>query len=147
MGGIRRGPVRSRAVGPLGPGPSLTAATALPTMWTMNWLAGSPGDRRSPEPGGYDRSGAWVVDHAVRALATGCAERYRHVPPAGAVVLGPESLSVRLTTPDEAPPPSDQSITVPSVTATGAFETVLVESPTYHLALRILRNSAAGCAI
>jgi hypothetical protein len=66
-------------------------------MWTMN--------RRLPEPGTYDRSGAWVVDHAVRALATACAEQYRPVPPVGAVVLGPESVSVRLTTPDEAPPP------------------------------------------
>jgi hypothetical protein len=74
-------------------------------MWTMNLLGRSAGDRRSPEPGGYDRSGAWTVDHAVRALATGCAERDRVVPPVGAVVLGPESVSVRLTTPDEAPPP------------------------------------------
>jgi hypothetical protein len=71
----------------------------------MNWLGRSPGDRRSPEPGTYDRSGAWIVDHAVRALATGCAERYRPVPPVGAVVLAPEAVSVRLTTPDEAPPP------------------------------------------
>jgi len=74
-------------------------------MWTMNWQAGSPGDRRAPEPGAYDRSGAWIVDHAVRALATGCAEQYRHLPLVGAVVLGPEAVSVRLTTPDEAPPP------------------------------------------
>jgi hypothetical protein len=66
-------------------------------MWTMN--------RRAPEPGTYDRSGAWTVDHAVRALATGCAEQHRHLPPVGAVILGPESVSVRLTTPDEAPPP------------------------------------------
>lgn len=76
----------------------MTAFTGLPTMWTMN-------ERRAPEPGAYDRSGAWIVDHAVRALATGCAERYRPLPAVGAVILGPESLSVRLTTPDDAPPP------------------------------------------
>ena len=62
-------------------------------------------NRSSLDPGTYDRSGAWIVDHAVRALATGCAEGERPVPPVGAVVLGPENVSVRLTTPDEAPPP------------------------------------------
>jgi hypothetical protein len=71
----------------------------------MNWLGRSPGDRRSPEPGAYERSGAWTVDHAVRALATGCAQRHRPVPAVGAVVLGPEAVAMRLTTPDEAPPP------------------------------------------
>lgn len=97
MGGAGSGPVEIHGVGPVGPRASLTAAAALPTMWTMN--------RRAPEPGTYDRSGAWTVDHAVRALATGCAEQHRHLPPVGAVILGPESVSVRLTTPDEAPPP------------------------------------------
>jgi hypothetical protein len=53
----------------------------------------------------HERSGAWTVDHAVRVLATGCAGRQRPVPPVGAVVLGAESVTVRLTTPDEAPPP------------------------------------------
>lgn len=53
----------------------------------------------------YERSGAWTVDHAVRVLATGCAEARRTVPAVGAVVLGPESVTLRLTTPDEAAPP------------------------------------------
>jgi hypothetical protein len=71
----------------------------------MNWLGRSTADRRPPESGSYDRSGAWMVDHAVRTIAAGCAEQYRHLPPVGAVVLGPETVSVRLTTPDETPPP------------------------------------------
>ncbi len=50
------------------------------------------------------RSGAYTVDHALRVLATGCAERRRPIPAAGAVVLGPASVLLRLTTPDEAPP-------------------------------------------
>ncbi|MFD0518506.1 hypothetical protein [Paractinoplanes durhamensis] len=53
----------------------------------------------------YERSGAWTVDHALRVLATGCAEWQRPVPAAGAVVLGPDALMLRLTTPDETPPP------------------------------------------
>jgi hypothetical protein len=94
----------------------LTAATVPLTIsiglgtgplreWTMNRLGRSAGDRRSPAPGTHERSGAWTVDRAVRVLATGCAERRRPVPPVGAVVLGPEAVRVRLTTPDEAPPP------------------------------------------
>jgi hypothetical protein len=53
----------------------------------------------------YERSGAWTVDHAVRVLATGCADRPRPVPAVGALVLSAESVTLRLTTPDEAPPP------------------------------------------
>ena len=53
----------------------------------------------------HEGSGAWAVDRAVRALATGCAEARRFAPPAGALVLGPESVKLRLTTPDEAAPP------------------------------------------
>ncbi|MDW5323205.1 hypothetical protein [Plantactinospora sp. KLBMP9567] len=53
----------------------------------------------------YERSGAWTVDHAVRVLAAGCAQRHRPVPAVGAVVLGPESVMLRLATPDEAAPP------------------------------------------
>ncbi|MFG1777016.1 hypothetical protein ACGFIR_21620 [Micromonospora sp. NPDC049051] len=71
----------------------------------MTWLGRSPGDRRSPEPAAHERAGAWTVDRAVRVLATGCAERQRPVPAVGAVLLGPEAVVLRLTTPDEAPPP------------------------------------------
>src|SRR5919204_2983877 len=53
----------------------------------------------------YERSGAWTIDHAMRVLATGCAEWHRPVPAVGAVILSPESVMLRLTTPDEAPPP------------------------------------------
>lgn len=53
----------------------------------------------------YERSGAWTIDHAVRVLATGCAAWRRQVPAVGAVVLGPESVTLRLATPDEAAPP------------------------------------------
>lgn len=49
-------------------------------------------------------SDAWAVDRAVRALATACAEQGRGVPDAIAVVLGPEIVTVRLSTPDEAAP-------------------------------------------
>lgn len=52
-----------------------------------------------------ERSGAWAVDHALRVLAAGCVERQRPVPAAGAVVLGPDTVTLRLTTPDETPPP------------------------------------------
>ncbi|MFF5055233.1 hypothetical protein ACFY1S_18830 [Micromonospora sp. NPDC000663] len=71
----------------------------------MSWLGRSPGDLRSPESGAHERSGAWTIDRAVRALATGCADGQRAVPAVGAVVLGPEAVVLRLTTPDEAPPP------------------------------------------
>jgi hypothetical protein len=62
-------------------------------------------DRRAPAPGPHERSGAWTVDHAIRVLATGCFEYGRPVPRTGALILGPESVILRLTTPDEAPPP------------------------------------------
>ncbi|WP_430789559.1 hypothetical protein [Actinoplanes sp. G11-F43] len=53
----------------------------------------------------HERSGAWTVAHAARALATACDEWQRPLPRVGALVLGPESVTLRLTTPDEAPPP------------------------------------------
>ncbi|GGK95893.1 hypothetical protein [Mangrovihabitans endophyticus] len=53
----------------------------------------------------YQQSGAWAVDQAMRVLATGCAAECRPAPAAGAVVLGSESMLVRMTTPDEAAPP------------------------------------------
>ncbi|MDG4834710.1 hypothetical protein O7627_36180 [Solwaraspora sp. WMMD1047] len=71
----------------------------------MSWLGRATVDRRPADQGGHERSGAWTVDRAVRVLATGCAEAQRPVPAVGALVLGPESLSLRLTTPDETPPP------------------------------------------
>ncbi|MGA3524422.1 hypothetical protein [Melissospora conviva] len=71
----------------------------------MKWLGRSPGDRRAPEPGSYEQSGAWTVDRAIRALTTGCAAHQRPVPAVGAVVLGPETVALRLTTPDENPAP------------------------------------------
>ncbi|WP_433389172.1 hypothetical protein [Micromonospora sp. KLBMP9576] len=71
----------------------------------MNRLGRPPGDLRSPEPGAHERSGAWTIDRAVRTLATGCAEWQRPVPAVGAVLLAPESVVLRLTSPDETPPP------------------------------------------
>ncbi|GAA1625593.1 hypothetical protein [Actinoplanes couchii] len=59
---------------------------------------------RPPAQGTQQRSGAWTVDHAVRALATACAEWQRPVPQVGALVLGPDSVMLRLSCPDEAPP-------------------------------------------
>jgi hypothetical protein len=53
----------------------------------------------------YDSSGAWTVDRAVRALATACAQQARPAPAVGAAILGPQSVMVRLATPDETPPP------------------------------------------
>ncbi|BEL03705.1 hypothetical protein Q0Z83_018960 [Actinoplanes sichuanensis] len=49
-------------------------------------------------------SDAWAVDRAARALATACAQQGRSVPDTIAVVLGPEAITVRLATPDEAAP-------------------------------------------
>jgi hypothetical protein len=49
-------------------------------------------------------SDAWAVDRAAQALATACAQQGRAVPDAIAVVLGPESITVRLATPDESAP-------------------------------------------
>ncbi|GAA2864462.1 hypothetical protein Acy02nite_71560 [Actinoplanes cyaneus] len=51
------------------------------------------------------RSGAWIVDHAIRALATGRAAQGEPFPQVGAVVLGSGAVSLRLTTPAAAPPP------------------------------------------
>ncbi|WP_433788944.1 LysM peptidoglycan-binding domain-containing protein [Actinoplanes sp. CA-252034] len=49
-------------------------------------------------------SDAWAVDRAARALATACAQQGRAVPDTIAVVLGPEAVTIRLATPDEAAP-------------------------------------------
>ncbi|MEV4281408.1 hypothetical protein [Actinoplanes xinjiangensis] len=49
-------------------------------------------------------SDAWAVDRAARALATACAQQGRAVPDTIAVVLGPEAITIRLATPDEAVP-------------------------------------------
>lgn len=56
-------------------------------------------------PGTPQRSGAWAVDHAIRVLATACAERQRPLPRVGALILGSDSVTLRLAAPDEAPPP------------------------------------------
>ena len=66
---------------------------------------GRPVRAASPRATSYESSGAWTVDRAVRALATACARRSRPVPAAGALVLGPDSVQLRLVTPDEAAPP------------------------------------------
>jgi hypothetical protein len=49
-------------------------------------------------------SDAWTVDRAARALATACAQQGREVPETVALVLGPETVTLRLATPDEAAP-------------------------------------------
>ena len=59
----------------------------------------------TPPTASWKASGAWTVDRAVRALATACVRQSRPVPAAAAVVLEPESVALRLATPDEAPPP------------------------------------------
>ncbi|GAA2555206.1 hypothetical protein GCM10010435_27200 [Winogradskya consettensis] len=68
-------------------------------------LSGRAAVVRETAAAGGQRSGAWIVDHAIRALAAGCAERGRRLPDVGAVVLGTDAVSLRLTTPDLAPPP------------------------------------------
>jgi hypothetical protein len=70
----------------------------------MTWR-GRTAPAAQPRAASYESSGAWTVDRAVRALATACAQRSRPVPALGALVLGPESVQLRLVTPDEAPPP------------------------------------------
>jgi hypothetical protein len=49
-------------------------------------------------------SDAWTVDRAARALATACAQQGREVPETVALVLGPETVTARLATPDEGAP-------------------------------------------
>jgi hypothetical protein len=70
----------------------------------MTWR-GRPAGTAQPRAASYESSGAWTVDRAVRALATACAQQSRPVPALGALILGPESVQLRLVTPDEAPPP------------------------------------------
>jgi hypothetical protein len=71
----------------------------------MKWLArASETPPVAGERPAGERSGAWTVAHAARALATGCFEAGRPLPEVGAVALGPDSVLLRLTTPDGAPP-------------------------------------------
>ncbi|GIE29288.1 hypothetical protein Ait01nite_023330 [Actinoplanes italicus] len=49
-------------------------------------------------------SDAWTVDRAARALATACVQQGREAPETVALVLGPETVTLRLATPDEAAP-------------------------------------------
>ncbi|GLY02356.1 hypothetical protein [Actinoplanes sp. NBRC 101535] len=64
-----------------------------------------PAAQDSHEPRAYERAGAWTVDRAVRALATGCRQQGRPAPGIGTVELGPATITLRLTGPDLAPPP------------------------------------------
>lgn len=68
-------------------------------------LSGRAAVVRPADASGAQRSGAWIVDHAIRALAAGCAEQGRPLPGVGAVILGLDALSLRLTSPDTTPPP------------------------------------------
>ncbi|MFI1995893.1 hypothetical protein [Actinoplanes sp. NPDC020271] len=56
-------------------------------------------------PPGRRRSGAWIVDHAIRALATGRAVQGKPFPQVGVVVLGSGAVSLRLIAPAGSPPP------------------------------------------
>jgi hypothetical protein len=55
-------------------------------------------------PPAMNDSDAWTVDRAARALATACAQQGREAPETVALVLGPETVTLRLATPDEAAP-------------------------------------------
>lgn len=72
-----------------------------------NWLARMRRSRRAEPrsgPGPRTDHGLWTVDRVVRVLATACDRENRAVPVAHAVVVGPDTVWLRLRTPDERPP-------------------------------------------
>ncbi len=72
-----------------------------------NWLARLRRSRRTgPRTGPALRAdhGLWTVDRVVRVLATACDRENRGVPVAHMIIVGPDTVWLRLRTPDERPP-------------------------------------------
>ncbi|MBM6406059.1 hypothetical protein JQN72_17620 [Phycicoccus sp. CSK15P-2] len=64
-----------------------------------------PGRReRPPAPTPLDSSVSWMVDRALRVLASACRAAGRTLPEVAMVVVGPEHLSLRLLSPDDMTP-------------------------------------------
>lgn len=60
---------------------------------------------RKPRPAApRDDAAAWTIDRVLRTLATACAQSARPLPGVAAVVVGTESITLRLARPDEQPP-------------------------------------------
>ncbi|MBS2534856.1 hypothetical protein KGQ20_18970 [Catenulispora sp. NF23] len=63
--------------------------------------------RRSRKPGPVaprDDAAAWTIDRVLRTLATACVQAGRPLPGVAAVVVGTDTLTLRLARPDEQPP-------------------------------------------
>ena len=63
--------------------------------------------RRSRRPGPAaprDDAAAWTIDRVLRTLATACSTGGRPLPGVAAVVVGTDTITLRLARPDEQPP-------------------------------------------
>ena len=63
--------------------------------------------RRSRKPGPaapHDDTTAWTIDRVLRTLATACSTNGRPLPGVAAVVVGTDTITLRLARPDEQPP-------------------------------------------
>jgi hypothetical protein len=63
--------------------------------------------RRTRKPGPAaprDDAAAWTIDRVLRTLATACAQNSRPLPGVAAVVVGTDTITLRLARPDEQPP-------------------------------------------
>jgi hypothetical protein len=85
----------------------VTAPSADRAQQRGNWFARLPwpgkAKRRSEPPPRADH-GLWTVDRAVRVLTTSCDREQRGAPMAHAVVVGADTVSFHLRTPDEPAP-------------------------------------------
>ncbi|MDH6136882.1 hypothetical protein P3T37_006313 [Kitasatospora sp. MAA4] len=84
---------------------TLTSRSAERVPRRGDWLARLRRSRRA-EPRSAPRAdhGLWTVDRVVRVLATACERENRGVPVAHVVIVGPDTVRLRLKTPDERPP-------------------------------------------
>ncbi|MEZ0114769.1 hypothetical protein ABH920_008804 [Catenulispora sp. EB89] len=70
-------------------------------------LAAGMRSRRTRRPGPAaprDEAAAWTIDRVLRTLATACAQHNRPLPGVAAVVVGTDTITLRLARPDEQPP-------------------------------------------
>lgn len=85
----------------------MTAPSADRTPRRGNWFSRLPwpgkAKPRLESPAWVDH-GLWTVDRAVRVLATSCHREQRGVPVAHAVVVGADTITLHLKTPDEPAP-------------------------------------------
>ena len=70
-------------------------------------LGGGMRSRRSRKPrpaAPRDEAAAWTIDRVLRTLATACSQTGRPLPGVAAVVVGTDTITLRLARPDEQPP-------------------------------------------